>query len=169
MTTIKIFGREPVVITNTIEAVLACLIAFHALDFIGISGADTLAVVMTVVSSTLGVYVAYVTRETLLGALTGFIKAVLVLGAVYGFELTAEQTAGVLSAVTFVLALWHRTQTGPALIPSLHEPALAGPGPQEVIAQSLKTLAAQNEVLRDLEERVDRVRTKRDPSARRIK
>lgn len=115
---VKIFGREPVVITNTVEGVLACLIAFHALDFIGINGADTLAIVMAVVSTGLGVYVAYVTDETLLGALTGFIKAGIALAAVYGFNLTAEQTAGLLSAVAVVFALWHRTQVAPVLRPS---------------------------------------------------
>ncbi len=117
-TTVKIFGREPVVIVNTIEAVLACLIAFRALDFIGIRGAEELAVVMAVFSSAAGLYVAYVTGETLLGALTGFIKAGLALAAVYGFELTAVQTAGLLTAVTFVRALWHRTQTGSSPVPS---------------------------------------------------
>lgn len=115
---ITVFGREPVLITNTIEGVLACLIAFHALDFIGLSGPDTLAIVMAVVSTGFGVYVAYVTNETLLGAVTGFIKAAIALAAVYGFELTAEQTAGLLSAVAVVFALWQRTQTGPALTPS---------------------------------------------------
>lgn len=121
MSTVKIFGREPVVIVNTIEAVLACLIAFRALDFIGIRGAEELAIVMAVVSTALGLYVAYVTGETLLGALTGFIKAGLALAAVYGFNLTAEETAGLLTAVTFVLALWHRTQTSPAIYPSFRE------------------------------------------------
>lgn len=118
MSTVKIFGREPVVITNAVEGLLACLIAFHALDAIGIDGPQALAIVMAVVSSGLGLYVAYVTHETLLGALTGFIKAGLALAAVYGFELTAEQTAGVLTAVTVVFALWHRTQTAPLARPT---------------------------------------------------
>lgn len=121
MRSVTIFGREPVVITNAIEAVLACLIAFHALDFVGIHGAHELGLVMAVVSTGLGVYVAYVTSETLLGALTGLIKAGLALAAVYGFDLTAEETAGLLTGVAFVFALWHRTQTAPALVPSLRE------------------------------------------------
>lgn len=120
MRTPKIFGREPVVITNMLEGLLACLLAFHALDVIGLNSPEDMAVVMAVVSSAMGLYVAYVTKDTLLGAATGFIKAGVALAAIFGWALTEQQTAGILLALAGVLAAWHRTQTGPAIVPSLN-------------------------------------------------
>lgn len=119
MASVKIFGREPVVVANAIEGSLALVLAFHWLDFIGLDSAEDMAVVMAVVSSAMGLYIAYVTKDTLLGALTGFIKAVIVLAAVFGYDLSAQQTAAIIGAATMVFAVWHRTQTGPAVVPSL--------------------------------------------------
>lgn len=119
-TKVKIFGREPIVISNAIEGVLAALLSFGMLSFIGINRAEDIAIVMAVVSSMLGVYVAYVTKDTLLAAVLGFIKAAVALIAAYGYEVSAEQLAQILGAVTVVFALWGRTQTGPAKVPSLN-------------------------------------------------
>lgn len=114
----KIFGREPIMIVSTIEGTLAMMVAFGMLEFIGID-ANALPIVMLVVSSGFGIYVAYVTKDTLLGVITGFIKAIFALIAVYGVELSEERTASILTFTTIILALWQRTQTGPAEIPSL--------------------------------------------------
>ncbi|NUS01904.1 MAG: hypothetical protein HOV97_04995 [Nonomuraea sp.] len=119
MNKVLIFGREPVVISNAIEGILACLLAFGLLGWAGINTADEIAIVMAVVSSALGVYVAYVTKDTLLGAVLGLIKAAVALIAAYGYDVTDVQLAQILAAVTVVAALWHRTQTGPAADPSL--------------------------------------------------
>jgi len=119
MNKVLIFGREPVVITNAIEGILAALLAFGLLGWAGIDNADEIAIVMAVVSSALGLYVAYVTKDTLLGAVLGFTKAAVALIAAYGYNLTDVQLAQLLAAITVVAALWHRTQTGPAVVPSL--------------------------------------------------
>lgn len=116
---VKIFGREPIVISNAIEGILAALLAFGMLRGIGINDAEDIAIVMAVVSSALGLYIAYVTKDTLLAAILGLVKASAVLIAAYGYELTAEQLAQLLGAITVVFALWGRTQTGPAKVPSL--------------------------------------------------
>lgn len=117
---VRIFGREPVVISNAIEGILAALLAFHLLGWAGINTADEIAVVMAVVSSGLGLYVAYVTKDTLLAAVLGFVKAAAALIAAYGYDLTPEQLAQLLAAITVVFALWHQRATGPAVAPSFN-------------------------------------------------
>lgn len=115
----RIFGREPVVIANFIEGLLVCALAFGWLNAIGLGSDADIAIVMAVVSGGLGIYIAYVTKDTLLGAVTGFIKAAIPLFALYGYDLSQEQAAGILSAVALTFALWQRTQTGPSDKPSL--------------------------------------------------
>lgn len=115
---VRILGREPVIISNAIEGVLVALLAFGLLDPIGIDSAEEVAVVMAVVSAGLGLYVAYVTKDTLLAAALAFVKAVVPLMAAYGYDLTAEQVAGLLGGITVVFALWHQRATGPADVPS---------------------------------------------------
>lgn len=114
----KIFGREPAVIASLIEAGLAMLVAFGLLTSLGIKGQAELALVMAVVSSGLGIYVAWVTRATLLGVAIGFTKALIALGAVYGLTLTIEQTGALIAFLTVALGLFQRTQTTPAAQPS---------------------------------------------------
>jgi hypothetical protein len=116
---VRIFGREPVVVSNFIEGLLAMALAFKILNPIGIDTAEEMAVIMAVVSSGLGLYVAYVTKDTLLGAMQGFVKATIVLFAAFGYNLTSEQTGALLGIVVLGAAIWHRTQTGPAIVPSL--------------------------------------------------
>lgn len=116
---VRIFGREPVVVTNFVEGVLGLCLAFGLLNGLGVDTAEEMAVIMAVVTTATGVYVAYVTKDTLLGAVQGLAKAVIVCAAAFGYNLTAEQTAAVLGVLVVGAALWHRTQTGPAVVPSL--------------------------------------------------
>lgn len=117
-TSVKIFGREPALVVSLIEAGLALLVSFGVLAGLGIRGQEELALVMAVVTSGLGVYLAYVTRDTLLGVVVGFVKAALALAAVYGLELTVEQTGSLIAFITVAIGAWQRTQTGPAAVPS---------------------------------------------------
>lgn len=114
----KIFGREPAFIVGVVEATLAMLISFGALRGIGIDGPEALAVVMAVVSGGLGLYVAYVTKDTLLGATLAFLKASVTLGAFYGYAMTESQMASVVAVVSLLVGAYQRTQTGPAVLPS---------------------------------------------------
>lgn len=116
--TAKIFGREPAVLASTVEALLALLISFHALTFIGLNGQAELVVVMAVVNGALGLYVAYVTHDTLLGAAVALLKALVAFGAVYGLTLTSEQTGTLIAFLTVALGMYQRTQTGPSGRPS---------------------------------------------------
>ena len=141
MNKVLIFGREPVVIVNAIEGILACLLAFGLLGWAGIGSAEQIAVIMAVVSSALGIYTAYVTKDTLLAAVLGFTKAAVALIAAYGYNVTDTQLAQLIAAITVVAAFWHRTQTGPAVDPSfnLNQHSLPVPPP----AESLNPLDAQ--------------------------
>lgn len=116
----KIFGREPAVLASLIEAGLALLVAFGVLADLGIRGQQELALVMAVVSSALGLYVAWVTRATLLGVAVGFTKALIALAAVYGLTLTVEQTGALIAFLTLILGYFQRTQTEPDPAPSFN-------------------------------------------------
>lgn len=121
----KIFGREPAVLASLVEALLALLISFHALAFIGIDDQGTLLVVMAVVNGGFGMYVAYVTRDTLLGAAVALAKALIAFGAVYGLTASIEQTGALIAFLTVAIGLYQRTQTGPTAAPGFRDP---GPG-----------------------------------------
>ena len=110
----KVFGREPAAIVGLIEGALVLALSFGLFNLTQ----DTIGVIMAVVSAALGVYVAYVTRDTLLSAVIGFIKALVALTAVYGLPLTTEQTGALIAFVTVVFSLYNRSQTSPLSQPS---------------------------------------------------
>lgn len=115
---VKIFGREPAATVAAIQAVLALLVGFRALDFIGIRGQDDLAVVMVLVTAVSALYLSYVTSETLLAPVVEVTKAGLALGAIYGLNINAEQTALLIAAVTTLIGGWHRERVSPLSHPS---------------------------------------------------
>lgn len=115
----KIFGREPAFLAGLLEAALATLVSFGMLGFIGINGAEGLAVVMAVVQGLVGVYVAYVTKDTLLGVGVTLLKASVALLAFYHYDLNETQLTTLIALLTLVLGSWQRTQTAPAVVPSL--------------------------------------------------
>lgn len=115
---VKIFGREPAAIIATIQAVLALLVGFGSLKFIGIAGQKELGLVMAVVCGVSALYLAYVTSETLLAPVIEVIKAALALGVIYGLQINAEQTALLIAAVTAIIGGWQRGQVSPLNTPS---------------------------------------------------
>lgn len=110
----KIFGREPAVYVGLVEAVLALALSF---GLFGLTQEQTGALVACT-AALLGLYTAYVTQDTLLGAAVGFVKAALVVGVTFGFALTDEQNGAVIALVAVVIGFWQRTQTSPADEPS---------------------------------------------------
>lgn len=114
----KIFGREPSMIVGLIESTLVLLLTAGLLKFVGINTQEEVGILMAVVSAVLGVYVAYVTSETLLAAVVGLIKAAVALGAVYKLNITLDQTAALIAFVTMTISFWQRTQTSPMTHPS---------------------------------------------------
>lgn len=120
MNTPKIFGREPAVLSSLVEAALALAISFHLLAWAHINSQAELALVMAVVSSGLGFYVAWVTRATLLGVAVGLVKALIALTAVYGLSINVEQTGTLIAFLTVAIGFFQRTQTDPLEHPSFN-------------------------------------------------
>jgi hypothetical protein len=120
MSTPTIFGREPAAIVGFIEATLVSLLAFGVLKPLGIDSAEAIGTVMAVVSAVLGVYVAYVTKDTLLGYVITAFKSGVALFAMYGYNLSVEQGAAVIAFVTVAFSFFQRTQTGPTAWPDLN-------------------------------------------------
>jgi len=121
---IKIFGREPAVWVGVIEAFLAVLLSF------GIGITDTsYGPIMAVVVALGGFVTALGTKDTLLGALIGLIKAGVVLVAVYGVTLSEQQQGSIIAAVSVLFAFYQRTQTSPIADPVDPSPAQVVPVP----------------------------------------
>ena len=110
---VKIFGREPVAITAAIQAALALMVSFGWLEWMGFNSQGDVAAVVLVLTTAEALYIAYVTNETLLAPVIAFFKAILSLGAVYGFGLTDEQTGTAIAVITAVFGLLQRTQVSP--------------------------------------------------------
>jgi len=111
----KIFGREPAVYTGLLAAVLALVVSIDKFDF----SAEEAAAIMGVIFAVLGVYTAWVTDQTLLGVFIGLAEAVIAWAAVYGWDLTTDQTAGVMAVITAVAGVVQRTQVSPVATPNL--------------------------------------------------
>jgi hypothetical protein len=101
--------REPAFYVGLIQAVLVLLLSF------GIPGLNdvTVPLIMAVVSAVLGVYTAYVTRDTMLAAGVALLNAAVALAAGYGFALDPAQTAAIIALASILLGAWQRGQTTP--------------------------------------------------------
>src|SRR6478736_4134139 len=124
---VAIFGREPAVWVGLIEGVLATLLAFG----LGITQ-ESYGPWVILVSAIAGVVTAYLTKDTMLGALTGLGKAFITWLAVYGLALSDQQTGAVIALVPLFVGIWQRTQTSPAA-----PPAQVDPSPQQVTESPL--------------------------------
>lgn len=109
----KIFGREPAVYIAVIEAALAFLVTF---GFDGLS-AEQSTNILAVAVAVGGVLASWATRDTLLAALGGAAKALLVLGVSYGLNLTQEQIGLAVVVISALGGIWLRTQTSPVETP----------------------------------------------------
>ncbi len=125
----RILGREPAAWVGLIESILTLLLAFG----FGISQ-TTFGPIMAVVVAAFGVYTAWSTRDTALGAIVGLAKAALTLGAVYGLTLTDAQTGALIAVLTVVFGFWQRTQTSPVDQPVDPSPTQVTASPVDVEA-----------------------------------
>ena len=116
-----IFGREPAVAIGLIEAIVAFALTIQ----VGWWGwdAQTDAIIMAFVVALGGLWGAWVTSETMLGALLGVLKAGFALALAFNFALSSTQQAMAISIVSAVVAFAYRTQTTPAAKPAKAAPA----------------------------------------------
>lgn len=115
---VLIFGREPVAYVGLVQVVLALLVSFGWLEFIGLRGQADVGLVVGVLSGIAALYLAFVTNETLLAPAVEAVKALLSLGVIYGLHLTAEETGLLISVVVAVIAFFHRGAVFPVRNPS---------------------------------------------------
>lgn len=107
-----IFGREPAAWVGLIEGVVAFVVLLPVASALNI-GPEWAVLFMAVVSSVAGLYTAWATQDSYLGAITGFAKAAIGLAAFYGLNLTPELQASLMALVPIVIGFWQRTQTSP--------------------------------------------------------
>lgn len=106
----KVFGREPAVYIAVVEAVLAFLVTF---GFSGLTAEESTNILAVAIAIG-GVLAAMTTRNTLLAALSGVARAVLVLSVSYGLNLSQEQVGLTVVIVSTISGIWLRTQTSPS-------------------------------------------------------
>lgn len=111
-----LFGREPAWWVSVIESGLTLLIVFNVLT------QDTFGLILPVVQALAGLYVAWVTKETMLAALTGFAKAILTALVIFGWALTDTQTAAILAVISLVAGGFVRDRTYPLAYPPTPTP-----------------------------------------------
>jgi hypothetical protein len=117
-----ILGREPAAWAAIIQAIVM-LAATFVFDW----SSDTVAAVTLLAIAVLDTYVAYATKDTMLGVLVGLVKATTVCAAAFGYDWGPEKTAQVVTFVTVVVGFFQRTQTFP-----VGDPPKALPGAQPV-------------------------------------
>lgn len=117
-TPVRIFGREPAFYVGVIEAALALILSWNVLGLTS----NMVGGIMAVVVALSGVYVAYVTRDTMLGVLVGLAKAIIICMATFQITLTEPQITSVIAMVTILGGAFNRSQTAPAAFPSFRDP-----------------------------------------------
>lgn len=105
----KIFGREPTLVLQSVSALLTVFVAF------GIPGlsAEQAALVIAALTAVIGVINAVAVRPIAPAAFVGLVGAVAALLAAYGLEASQEVVGSVSAAVVAALALFLRGQVTP--------------------------------------------------------
>lgn len=117
----RIFGREPVVVLNTLSAVLGLIVSLGVTPLT----AETAGAIVGVISAVLGAIAAAMTRPIAPQVFTAVIAAGVAFVATFGYDVS-QGTVGALNvAVLAVLTLLTRGQVSPS-------PAGAKTGPQGV-------------------------------------
>ena len=111
-----LLGREPAWWVSTLEAGLTLLMVFNLLS------QTTFGYVLPVIQALAGLYVAWVTKETMLSALTGFAKALISALVIFGWSLTDVQTAAILAFIALLGGAFVRDRTYPLAFPPTPTP-----------------------------------------------
>ena len=109
----QILGRDPAAILAGVQAVLALLLSFGALEFIGLRGQEDLMLLLGVLNGLSALYLAWGTTETALAALVELFKGVMAFGTIYGLQISTEQTGLAVIAINALATAFLRTQTSP--------------------------------------------------------
>jgi hypothetical protein len=104
------FVREPVVILNTLSAVLGLIVS---LGFTGLT-AEQAGVIVALVSAILGGIAAAMTRPIAPQAFTAIVAAGATAVAAFGYEVSQETVGAINTLVLAVLTLLTRVQVTPS-------------------------------------------------------
>lgn len=113
MNKLLILGREPAALAGALQAVILVLatLLFNLSD-------NQAGAVALVAIGVLDLYVAYATKDTLLGVAVGLVKASVAAALAFGYTVDANTVALVVGAVTSLLGLAvQRPQTSPVADP----------------------------------------------------
>ncbi|MGH3390986.1 MAG: hypothetical protein ACRDOO_19130 [Actinomadura sp.] len=108
-TTIRIFGYEPAVLLQAVNACVALLVAFG----LGLSEPQVSAITV-LATAAVSIATAVMTRPVVVSAVTGGIGTALSAVAAFGLELDAQQIGAVVTASSIVLALLLRQAVSPS-------------------------------------------------------
>lgn len=113
-----IFGRQPAFWLGVIGSLLAFLMTLddvarelHLTD-------ERVGGIMAVLFGLLGIYEAWVVRDTMLAALTAVGKAIIALLLAYGLEVSPDTAAAALGALALLGGAFVRDRTSPLAVPS---------------------------------------------------
>lgn len=106
----KIFGKEPVVVLNTLSAVLGLIVSLGMTSL----SADQAGAIVAVVSAILGAIAAAMTRPVAPQAFTALVAAGAVLVAAFGYDVSQSTIGAINTVVLAVLTLLTRVQVSPS-------------------------------------------------------
>lgn len=106
----KIFGREPVVVLNTLSAILGLIVSLGVTSLTAEQAGATVAVV----SAVLGGIAAAMTRPVAPQAFTAIVAAGATAVAAFGYEVSQESVGAINTLALAVLTLLTRVQVTPS-------------------------------------------------------
>lgn len=106
----KIFGREPVVVLNTLSAVLGLVVSLGVTSL----SADQAGAIVAIVSAILGAIAAAMTRPVAPQAFTALVAAGAVLVAAFGYGVSQSTIGAINTVVLAALTLLTRVQVTPS-------------------------------------------------------
>jgi len=106
----RILGREPAAWAGLVQGLLALALSLH---LVGLT-AENVGLIMACFTAAMGVYVAWATRDTMLGVIVALVNSSAALAIGYGLDLSTETTSATIAVVTVLVGFFQRTQTSPA-------------------------------------------------------
>lgn len=119
----RIFGREPTIVLQTVSALLTILVSFQ---FDALT-ADQATLIVALLSAVIGAVNAALVRPVAPAAITAVFTTGAALLAGYGLELPQEMVGAVTAAVPVLLTLLTRAQVTPAADPRPAEQVVSTP------------------------------------------
>jgi len=106
----KLFGREPVVVLNTLSAVLGLIVSLGVTSLT----AETAGAIVGVATAILGAVAAAMTRPIAPQAFTAVVAAGATLVATFGYEVSQGTIGAINTVVLATLTLLTRAQVSPS-------------------------------------------------------